>query len=184
MKYGFHSHHCLKHLLCKWLAVRSIFKILLLLPLVVQAQAGTRLDDSASPRQVVAPVGVYAPNGQPMAQYWADTEPEYIVLDFGAVDYYLDTSAYVGKQIAVYYVVPSVIDGMSSPNGLTVQWEGGGDFSSGSAQAGQRALVWKGVVKDKQLRARFRLKMQVRPEYFFSGRGLQSGFESYFEAEH
>jgi hypothetical protein len=133
---------------------------------------GERLDDSSSPRsRVEAPHVIDIP----------DTTQ--VRLLFGAVDYRLATTRFVGKQARLYYVIPASIEGLVSPNGLRVEWRGTAPFESGTGRPGDRILVWTGTVTEAWMNARLELTMQVDLAALRLPSGADFGFESYFEIE-
>ena len=100
-------------------------------------------------------------------------------MNFGWIDYRLNTTRYVGKKARVFYVIPINIANLTSPHGLRVDWKTRDGFAAGSARPGDRVLVWSGVVKAGVMEASFDLSMRAELAYL---RG-KLGFESYFEIE-
>ena len=143
-----------------------------------------RLDDSASPRNLVNSPPMVSEQGLPLSQYFPGTPaPQVGIVNFGRIDYKLATSRYIGKAARIYYVIPAVIAGLRSPAGLKVEWRGNGIFANGSARPGERTLVWSGIVRDAAVTESLTLTMriQLRELQLRAGQGL--AFESYFEIE-
>jgi hypothetical protein len=136
--------------------------------------AAERLDDSMSPRSSVEPT-VTTTNGS----VFDGAAPTEAALQFGWVEYRLNTAKYLGKNARIYYVVPAAIGNLRSPSGLRVEWRGRNTFKSGSARAGERILVWSGVVVTPRMEDAFDLKMGL----VLSEMQGPIRFESYFEIE-
>jgi hypothetical protein len=136
--------------------------------------AAERLDDSMSPRSSVEPT-VTTTNGSVID----GAMPTEAALQFGWVEYRLNTAKYVGKSARIYYVVPAAIGNLRSPSGLRVEWRGRNTFASGSARAGQRVLLWSGVVTAPGMEDALELKMGLA----LSEMQGPIRFESYFEIE-
>jgi hypothetical protein len=136
--------------------------------------ATERLDDSMSPRSSVEPA-VTTTNGS----VFDGAAPTEATLQFGWVEYRLNTAKYVGKNARIYYVVPAAIGNLRSPSGLRVEWRGRNTFKSGSARAGERILVWSGVVTTPRMEDALDLKMGLA----LSEMQGPIRFESYFEIE-
>lgn len=139
-----------------------------------------RLDDSASPRSQVQPQLVLSDEGRPLTDSF---NARTAIVKYGRVDYKLATAPFIGKQARIYYVVPAVISGLRSPTGLRVDWRGNGLFANGSAYAGERRLVWSGVVREPWMSEGLELALQLDLREFQLPRNGQIGFESYFEIE-
>jgi len=60
------------------------------------------------------------------------------------VEIRLNTSKYVGQRVRIYLVLPATIAADPSAGSLQLSWEVSGDFLSGSAHAGQEALLFEG----------------------------------------
>lgn len=120
----------------KWAVSAFLFLVLgagAALP--VQAQIA-RLDDSTSPRAVVqVDMAQARPAGANAVQ-----------LPLGRIEYRLATAPYVGRSARIYYVIP-LQTGAIPPGGLTLHWQGGRYFSSGSGRPGDRVPVWTGRVE-------------------------------------
>ena len=142
--------------------------------------AAQRLDDSASPRQVVSTIAITDGQGNPLDGMRPPTE---ILLHYGAIEYRLATAAYVGKQARVYFVIPPYIPGLQNPAALLAQWQGSGDFRDGSARPGTRALVWAGMVRAPWLTGALQLTYRIDPRHMQRHFGTGPGIEPYFEIE-
>ena len=140
----------------------------------VHAATTERLDDSLSPRSSVMPT-LSTTNGS----VFDGAAPTEASLQFGWVEYRLNTSKFVGKTARIYYVVPAAIANLRSPHGLRVDWRGRDLFSSGSARSGERVLVWSGVVKSVRMEDALDLRMGL----LLSEMQSPIRFESYFEIE-
>lgn len=147
---------------------------------ITMAAGSERLDDSASVRSVVEARTVTDETGLPFAEV---SEAKWMVSDFGLVQYRLATAAYKGKTAKIYYVIPVVINGLNNPQALRVTWQGSGAFVDGEGQAGDRKLVWTGLVSEDWMDVEFRLRMQVELIHLRLAEGQSFGFESYFEIE-
>ena len=139
-----------------------------LLPASARAQA-QRLDDSASPRQQV-PVSWQSSSAQQLS---------------GTVqtEYRLATAAYLGRTARVYLVLPALVPGVLRPSALRMQWRGQGVLGAGSAQLGERVLVWSGKVSQPWLSDTLSLRMDVDPNGIRLPPGMPFRFEPYFEIE-
>ena len=132
-----------------------------------------RLDDSTSPRALV--------NADFRQAQMLDAQT--ISLPFGRVEYRLATAQYVGRKARIYYVIPLAIQGLRSPSGLQVQWQGSGSFQSGAGRPGERVQVWNGVVRAPWITETFDLTLRIEQRQLQMGPGGRLGFESYFEIE-
>lgn len=139
-----------------------------------------RLDDSASARSVVEAKSVTNETGMPLAN---SSSAEYVHSKFGWVQYRLATVAYKGKRANIYYVIPSVIEGLQNPTALTVSWKSNGELADGEGHAGDRKLVWSGTVTEDWMQVELDLQMQVELAQLRLPEGKGFGFESYFEIE-
>lgn len=119
-----------------------------------------RLDDSLSPRPQVLSRQILTEHGRPLDDMLAPPAQTGFVR-FGLVEYRLTTAAYLGQRARIYYVVPAFVPGLRSPQGLRMSWRGSGRFADGSARAGERVLVWSGVVREKMMREALDLTMEV-----------------------
>jgi hypothetical protein len=139
-----------------------------------------RLEDSASPRgRVSAPV-VLSEQGRPLA----DTlHAKFAFVKFGRVDYRLATSAYVGRPVRIYYVVPGFIPWLRSPAGLKVEWQPGARLAGGVARPGERRAVWSGVIQEPWFADSIELSWEVDLAHVDFRHGEQFGMEAFFEIE-
>jgi hypothetical protein len=142
-----------------------------------------RLDDSASPRAVVQSRQVLSERGLPLDRPDGGPPPVFGIVHFGRVEYRLATAAYVGRRARIHYVVPPLIPGLRSPTGLRVEWRTQGLFSNGTARAGERVLVWTGMVREPFMTEAFDLTLQVRLSELALRANAPLAFESYFEIE-
>ena len=136
--------------------------------------APERLDDSSSPRSSVEPT-ITSTNGS----VFDGAPPTEAALQFGWVEYRLNTAKYMGKNARIYFVVPAVIGNLRSPQGLRVEWRGRSAFASGSARAGERRLVWSGMVTSPRMEESLDLRMGLA----LAEMQGPLRFESYFEIE-
>jgi len=111
----------------------------------MSSQAGTRLDDSLSPRQrVQATTGwVYDGPGD-----WNDDQMNALVANVNAMEFRLNTAPYIGKTADIYLTVPGHVSGLTTPTAMRLDWTTRGRFASGSLVPGTRALVWHGKIVD------------------------------------
>ena len=138
------------------------------MPVRAHAQA-QRLDDSASPRQQV-PVS-WQSNSANQLSGTVQTE------------YRLATAAYLGRTARVYLVLPALVPGVLRPSALRMQWRGQGVLGAGSAQLGERVLVWSGKLSQPWLSDTLSLRMDVDPNGIRLPHGVPFRFEPYFEIE-
>lgn len=139
-----------------------------------------RLDDSASPRSRVPAQLVLGDNGRPLA---ATPWPETAQIRFGRIDYRLATAAFVGHRARISYVVPPLIPGLRSPQGLRVQWRGLPPLASGSGRPGERVAVWSGVVTESLMSVSLELEAQLDLAQLELRSSEPFGFECYFDIE-
>lgn len=93
------------------------------------------------------------------------------------VEHRLDLRRWKGRNVRIFYAVPTLVDGMLATRGFVVQWETTGVLQSGRARPGERVLVFAGRVGDDMLVDRFRLSLTIDSR-FFSGRlKYQPAFE-------
>ncbi|WP_295527621.1 hypothetical protein [uncultured Pseudacidovorax sp.] len=155
-------------------AARLLLVMTWLLLVGVAPVRAERLDDSSSPRARVPAMldlGAREP-GTPYA--W---------VTFRGVEYRLATAAYAGRRARIYHVVPAFVSGLRSPAGLLVEWSGGGAFAAGSAMAGERRLVWAGVVPGPWLVERLDLRLRLDLREWRPVGGRPFDVESYFDIE-
>lgn len=142
--------------------------------------AGERLDDSASPRQRVAPVITLSDQGRPLSETLDATGA---VVRYGRIEYRLNTAAYVGRQAQVFFVIPPQIQGLRSPAGLRADWRGSGQFAEGSARPGERRLVWSGRITQPWLVETIDLTLHVDLREWRLPERSGEGFTAHFEIE-
>jgi hypothetical protein len=107
------------------------------------AAAAQKLDDAPSPKQRL--------DAQPR---WLHNEGyigsaerlNALVATVPGVEVRLNTATHVGKRGRIYLVMPQFIPGLSSPNGLRLEWRARGTFQSGSALPGEKSLLYDGPV--------------------------------------
>jgi hypothetical protein len=150
---------------------------------VVASAAAVRLDDSLSPRPVVAAPQVLSEHGRPLDDMLGSSRPQYGISRFGRVEYWLATAPYVGKRARIYFVVPALVPGLRTPAALRMSWRGSGLFADGSARGGERRLVWSGQVRDKVMRESLDLTMEVKLSELMPQAPRALSVESYFEIE-
>jgi hypothetical protein len=142
-----------------------------------------RLDDSASPRGRVTSSPMMSEQGLPLDQNALAPATTVGVVKFSRIEYKLATAKFVGKQARIYYVIPPFISGLRKPSGLRVDWRGGNVFANGSAQPGERFLVWTGVVSNAYMIDGLDLTMRIDLRELQTRKGVGLAFESYFEIE-
>lgn len=128
--------------------------VLFVLSWPMTAAAQQRLDDSNSPRQQVT-----------AELEWAHPMTSGMLRDFSAerfnavkarvrnLDIRLDTSRYVGSTARVFMTVPLPVKGLRSSSSMRIDWQADGVFEDGTLVPGSRALVYKGPIRDKELRS-------------------------------
>lgn len=131
-----------------------------------------KLDDSASPQSRVQ-----------MPMQWAASADSSLATAQGRIEYRLSTARYAGKQARVYFVIPPLVPGLLSPTALQVEWRGQGPFAPGKAHPGGRSLVWAGTVTNPWLADTLDLRLQLDTRGVKLMRGMDFGFEPYFEIE-
>lgn len=131
-----------------------------------------KLDDSASPRSRVA-----------MPFQWSANADTSLATAQGRVEFRLSTARYAGKSARIYFVIPPLVPGLLSPSALQVEWRGQGLFAPGKAQPGGRTLVWAGTVPGPWLADMLDLRLQLDTRAVKLLRGMDFGFEPYFEIE-
>ena len=145
-----------------------------------ELQAAERLDDTASPRSHIEPLVVMGNDGRPLAQSMNATAA---IVQLGRVEYRLATARYLDKEARIYYAVPALIEGLRSPAALRVEWRGDGVFGNGTARAGERQLVWTGIVREPWMSTVLELAFNVDLNQMQFPRNGVFGFEPYFEIE-
>ena len=132
-----------------------------------------RLDDSSSPRsQVSAPL-----------QWAAGTGDTSLATAHTRIEYRLATARYTGKSARVYFVIPALVPGVVNPSALQLEWRGQGLLGQGRARLGERVLVWTGTVPGPWLADMLDLRLQLDTRAVKLLRGMDFGFEPYFEIE-
>ncbi len=121
--------------------------------------------------------------GLPLDQNPLAQAPTVGIVKFSRIEYKLATAKYAGKLARIYYVIPPFITGLLKPSGLRVMWQGGNVFASGSAQPGERFLVWTGTVPSAQMGDGLDLTMRINLADLQTRAGVGLSFESYFEIE-
>jgi hypothetical protein len=121
--------------------------------------------------------------GLPLDQNALAPTPTVGIVKFSRIEYKLATAKYAGKQARIYYVIPPFIMGLRKPNGLRVEWRGGNVFANGSAQPGERFLVWTGTVRNAYMSDDLDLTMRLDLRELQTRPGAGLSFESYFEIE-
>lgn len=160
--------------------IRTLLGLLLLLSYSAHAAIYERLDDSASPRANIEAVLVLSESGKLLSESF---DAKQAIIKFGRVDYRLSTTAYLGKKVRIYYVIPNAIPGLVSKTGVTVEWQARKEFTAGSAHAGERQLVWSGMIQEPWLEESFDLQWTVQLDQIRLGDNQAFGFEAYFEIE-
>jgi len=125
-------------------------------------------------------VVVLGNDGRPLADRLNATVA---IVQLGRVEYRLATARYLGKEVRIYYAVPALIEGLRSPAALRVEWRGNGGFGSGAARAGERQLVWTGIVREPWMSTALELAFNVDLQQMQFPRNGVFGFEPYFEIE-
>ena len=147
-----------------------------LLALAAFPAAGERLDDSLSPQQriEVTPEWRYEGDAKASAE-----EFNALVARIRGFEFRFNTTAYVGKTVQIYLVLPLQISGLKSPNAMRVDWQTRGLFASGSAIPGSRNLVFTGTVTQPVTREYFDFQIHI------DGRQMDRGlrFDPQFEIE-
>lgn len=142
--------------------------------------AAERLDDSTSPRARISPPVVLSDEGRPLAD---SLNPQTATAKLGGVQFRLGTARYVGKQSRIYFVIPATVTGLSSPTGLRVSWLGNGPWVSGSAYAGERRLIWSGILREAWTLVELDITLHMTLRDLQLPRNGRLGFEPYFEIE-
>ena len=139
------------------------------------AQQVFTLDDSASPRSRVDARLEDSPLQQRSGPI--------VHVRFGRIDYRLATAAYMGRRARIFYVLPPVINGLLSPAGFAVQWQGGHLFANGTARPGERRQVWTGVVREALMGDTLDLSLALDARQLRPVPDANLSFESTFEIE-
>lgn len=139
-----------------------------------------RLDDTASPRGRVPPQVVLDDTGRPLE---ASPFAEAAQIRFGRIEYRLATAAWVGRQVRISYVVPPLIPGLRSRNGLRVEWRGHPPLASGAGRPGDHVPVWTGVVTGAWTNVALELTAHLDLRQVELRQHEPFGFECFFEIE-
>jgi hypothetical protein len=139
------------------------------------AAAGTRLDDSASPRRVLELTTQwesrsYESSGEEMLA---------VVAEARDVEVRLNTAAWVGRNAEIYVLFPQAINGLRLQSALRIEWRTRGRFNAGVAMPGQRVLVYRGPITAAASGDIFDFTYRIDGRHF--DRRLQ--FEPTFEIE-
>jgi len=146
--------------------------------------APQRLDDSASPRATVQSPHMVSEHGYPLNLYVPGAPPaQRAIVDFGRIEYRLATAQYIGKNARIYLVVPPLIPGLKSPQGLLVSWRSEGSFAPGSGRPGERVLVWSGPVRQTFMNEALALRMEFVLRELLPQAQKGIAVECYFEIE-
>jgi hypothetical protein len=142
----------------------------------VDAFAGTRLDDSLSPRQHVE-----------LTTQWERRQGEVsdagerlaVAIEARDVEIRLNTAAWTGKNAEIYLLFPQAISGLRLPDAMRIEWRTRGRFIAGTTIPGQRALVYRGPITAAVSGDIFDITYRIDGRYF--DRRLQ--FQPIFEIE-
>lgn len=145
------------------------------------AFAFERLSDSASPRAMVAPQSVLTERSLPPDQDFSDYNR--LDVNYGRIEYRLNTSAYLGQDVRIYFVMPNHVNGMMNPQALRALWDGDGRFAGGAAYLGEQVLVWQGIVREPMMNAALNLRYEIRLDGFALPSRQGEGLEPYFVIE-
>jgi hypothetical protein len=138
------------------------------------ALAGTRLDDSLSPRQHVELTSQWE-RRQAEAQ---DTDQRLAVLvEARDVDIRLNTAPWAGKNAEIYIVFPQAVSGLRLPNAMRIEWRTRGRFAAGVTIPGQRALVYRGPISAAVSGDIFDFTYRIDGRYFDRRLQFQPVFE-------
>lgn len=148
------------------------------------AWAGVRLDDSASPRALVQSPNMVSEYGYPVNQYVPGAPvAQRGIVDFGRIEYRLATAPYVGRHARIYFVIPPLVSGLRSPQGLLVSWRSEGNFASGSGRPGDKVQVWSGLVRDAYMSEAIALRMDFALRDMLAQASKGISLECFFEIE-
>lgn len=94
------------------------------------------------------------------------------------VEIRLYTADYVGQNVRIYLVLPSIVADPSAGT-LQLSWESSGVFLPGSVRAGQETLLFEGMLENEVTVGTFNFMLQVE------GGGTQNSLliEPYYELE-
>ena len=116
----------------------------LLLAVPTVWSATERLNDQASPRQVVEAKARWL--GEQNPDKLTDEEFNTMVAEALAVEIRLDTARFVGQGARIFLRLPARIRGLKSPNAIRLEWKTQGIFAAGSVVAGNRAQIFEGTI--------------------------------------
>jgi hypothetical protein len=105
--------------------------------------AGTRLDDSPSPRQRLELTAQWEAGAE-----GAEGELLSVVAEARDVDLRFNTAPWRGREVEIYIGFPQSIPGLTASTSMRIEWRTRGRFVSGSAIPGQRVLVYRGPITD------------------------------------
>lgn len=74
-------------------------------------------------------------------------------------------SAYVGKNVQIFLIMPPQIPGVLGPAGMEVEWRTQGVFLPGKARPGERVLFFQGVIQQSPLRDLIAYKFRMDARY-------------------
>ena len=104
-------------------------------------------------------------------------------MDFGRIEYRLATAPYVGRHARIYFVIPPVVSGLRSPQGLLVSWRSEGNFASGSGRPGDKVQVWSGLVREAYMSEAIALRMDFALRDMLAQASKGISLECFFEIE-
>ena len=141
---------------------------------LADAAAGTRLDDSLSPkrRMEVSSRWENSPGASGDAFYA-------VIAEVPNSEIRLNTAPYVGRRAEIYLVLPINIAGLATPGALRAEWRTRGAFQSGTAIPGQRTLVYRGPITERVMGDFFDFTYRIDARHF--DKRLQ--FDSHFEID-
>lgn len=140
------------------------------------ATAGTRLDDSLSPRQRIE-LGARWEGGSDEAR--SGEELLAITAEARDIEVRLNTAAWTGRNAEIYIAFPPDIVGLRLPGALRIEWRTRGRFLAGASIPGQRVLVFRGRIEAAVTAETFDFTYRIDGRHF--DRRLQ--FQPIFEIE-
>ncbi len=115
---------------------------------------------------------------QPVVTRRAQTDEFHqMIAEVNSVEFQLDLSQYLRKNIRLYFVVPFDARALSSPDALQIAWSAQGRLIAGQAIADQRVLVFQGAVEQAIFRERLSLRLKVDSRRFNPPFNSQPRFE-------
>jgi hypothetical protein len=81
------------------------------------------------------------------------------------VEYRLDLTRWIGRNVRVFLVVPTD-PGVIAPQGLELRWTGRGPIRNGQGRAGDRVAVYTGLVREPVLADVLDMQVIVDSRYF------------------